>query len=318
MPISFLDQQQQQPQQPTGAGAASSSKSISQLDVRLKARQFVREFASHRYGIFKESGFRGDSMYPPFSTVAGFSAQQAQQSLLVGLHQFKQHNNRTTAPGLEQLLAGGEPVWPNGTAAAAAGALDTDEESATQLLQAHLRGFDEHFNECPFETSVASGLPANAQAAKCMPYLIRVPQAASTSFNLMSSDPFSYTDLRQQQQLAAAAGSGDAGVGVSSEQSIGHGTLPVQWSELADQARWHFCGENFPLSGSASQQQQQEQQQQHNSLAQLNNGPGRKVAPMVHYEHNQRATNKQNTMCQERSALDVIRASDDFKRAPSR
>ena len=272
MPISFLDQQQQ-PQQQQQAQSPPKQSNRQVLDSRLKARQFVREFASHRFGVFKESGFRSDFMYPAFSSVAGLSQQ------------------------LEASNAGGWQRWArwmaNGTQLEQAGAnrseLQQEDHSGGSGT---LRGFDEHFRECKFETSPASGLPANAQAANCLPYLVRADKSLS-SFNLMSSDPFSYA-------TAAAA---------ASETGAAPAEPPVQWDELFAQTRWHFCGENFASNPSGqpaplSAGQQADAYQPSSPLA--NNR-------LVQHEHNQRAANKQNKMCQEKSVLEVIRMSDDFR-----
>lgn len=249
MPISFLEQ-------------SSSALGNPIEDSRLKARLLVREFASHRYGIFKESGFRHDPMYPAFSSLAGLnlSAEAAPT------------RSRLTVNSSEQLLGA-----TNGHQAA------------------NIRGFDESWNECPFETSPASGLPT-AQAAGCAPYLTKGAHSEPLTFNLMSSDPFSY-----KQTLAAAAAK----------------STPLDWKDIADGAKWHFCGENFPPAqpagpGQPTDQgkpagkphpQNQQQQQQH----QLANNPN--------HPHNQLAINKQNVMCAERSAMDVIRQSGDFSPA---
>lgn len=233
MPISFLEQ----------ASALAA-------DAKLKARLLVREFASHRYGIFKESGFRADLAYPPFASLAGLAPASAASA-----HQWRAR----LAPSLLAELA------PEVNAS----------DSRPPANDNIVRGFDEHWAECAFDTAPTSGLP-EPRAAHCAPYLTRAPAAAS--FNLMSSDPFAYAPL---------------GPG---------GAEPVaQWRDVAETARWHFCGDNFPAG--ESQQAQQ--------------GPNKRK-PAAWFEHNQRATNKQNKMCAERSALDVIRSSDDFRRAPFR
>lgn len=265
MPISFLEQHQP-------------------VEARLKARQLVRELAAHRYGIFKESGFRSDFMYPPYASVAGLDAARAAQQLA----RWAWANNRSAS-------AEGAPPHANGSLALgadppAAGA--SGGASAGASAGASLRGFDQHWQECAFDTAPASGLPASGQAANCAPYLAKLPQAATNaplSFNLMSADPFSYVDLAPAGRAHHA-----------------HQPLPVQWArELAEAAggvRWHFCGDNFqPGAGAGAEP-----------------GAHQPAPAAAWFEHNQRAANKQNKMCQERSALDVIRQSADFRRAPFR
>lgn len=219
VPISFLEQRN------SAAQAAAG-------DARLKARQLVRELAAHRYGVFKESGFRYDYMYPPFSALAGANAASLNRS---------------------ELAAPAQPI----------------------------RGFDERWQTCEFDAQRASGLPA-PHAINCAPY-----QTGTTtqpvSFNMMSADPISYAELGARKQ-----------------------PMPLEWARdgLADGgAKWHFCGDssNFfaTTSDTAANNSTQQQQQQY-------------------FAHNQLASNKQNVMCNERSALDVIRSHDDFRRAPSR
>ena len=260
MPISFLAQSQQAP------------------DSSLAARLFVREFAAHRYGLFKESGFRNDPMYPPFSSLAGFP-QQSRPSWRA---------NRTSGPASLEL-AGESPT----------GGFN---QSAREQLSGSVRGFDQNWNECSFETNAASGLPAQ-HALACAPYLARTSAssgdlAQGVSFNLMSADPFSHAELAARGRL------------LGQQQA-----RPVEWRELSESARWHFCGDQFAqpagrqVSGAelakqpalAQQQQQQQQQQVASSFA-----------------HNQLTSNKQNVMCNERSAMDVIRSSEDFKRTQFR
>jgi hypothetical protein len=279
MPISFLDQQQTSNNRSAGGQLQS--------DSRLKARQFVREFASHRFGVFKESGFRSDFMYPPFSSVAGLGPADGQQPPMGGPQRWPRAPQNATAAG-DQLEPGLQQQQLTGL-----GDQQQEESSA-------LRGFDEHFRECKFDTSPASGLPANAQAANCLPYLVRADKSIG-SFNLMSADPFAYAP---PPTTAAAAGTPPSAAN----------ELPVQWAELAEHTKWHFCGENFanpnylPAPAAADQA----------AAA----GGGSSSAPalgavnshkLVHYEHNQRAANKQNKMCHDRSALEVIRWSDDFR-----
>ena len=230
-------------------------------EAKLKARQLVREFASHRFGLFKESGFRSDPMYPTFASVAGLDAGRA---------------------------AAGRWAWA--ASALNRTSLETSSAAANETGSgSNLRGFDQNWTECQFNTSPASGLPASPQAAQCAPYLVGRPnQAQSISFNLMSSDPFSYADLSQLRQASLASQ-----------------PLPLQWRELAEAAKWHFCGDNFAATTAASGQQQQV-------------AGGSPASPAPWFEHNQRATNKQNKMCAERSALEVIKSSEDFRRTPFR
>lgn len=253
-------------------------------DPLLKGRLLLREFASHRYGVFKESGFRSDFAYPPFASLPGLpiGVQQPQLST--------QHKLRATEF--------------NGT------------QEQQQQLHHDVRGFDENWNECSFDTSPASGLPL-PHAARCVPYLTRAPNNTQnghiSSFNLMSSDPFSYTDAWRtggtNSRLIESLGANQA--------------LPLLWRDFAPssdgspQIKWHFCGENFPqvsaqtqAMGSQQQLPQQEQNKKQMSLSQLKESQW--------FEHNQRAMNKQNKMCQERSAMDVIRSHEDFRRAPFR
>lgn len=262
MPISFLEQ-------------------TSQLDARLKARQLVREFASHRFGVFKESGFRNDPMYPPFVSLPGFglAPAEAKRRPLTG-------GNRTL------VLAQPQPsalILDNAEQFAA------NQSAARRGAGAAVRGFDEHWNPCAFETTPANGLPVG-QAATCLPYLARTAESGQQqqhSFNLMSTDPFSLLDLA-----------------AINRPPIASGTQPLEWRDLADSARWHFCGDNFPVtsplepagSGSAGPQPAE-------------------LAPRLQrqsFAHNQLAANKQNVMCQERSAMEIIKASDDFHRTPFR
>ena len=233
MPVSFLE------------AAAQRQQTIAD-DARLKARQLVREFAAYRFGLFKESGFRGDFMYPTFSALAGAETRPNQ---LAGAA------NRT--------VAGDEPL--------------------------ELRGFDANWAPCNFDASHSSGLPANAQAAQCAPYLARwagsgaAPNATNAhSFNLMAADPFAIGAQRPQQQ-----------------EDVLH------WLDVADSAKWHFCGENFAptaVSGGAEQATQQQPQARAQAKA---------------FAHNEKTANKQNKLCSERSALDVIKSSDDFRATSS-
>lgn len=246
MPISFLEDR-------------------GELDSKLKARQLVREFASLRYGVFKESGFRHDFMYPPFSSLAGI---RAPTSSLV-----RQQAIGSTRHNLVQTLS--TLVEANGLSA---------EHNETTI-----RGFNERWADCPFETLSSSGLPS-ARSIVCAPYLSHsgAPEAAQSSrhaqvprsFNLMSSDPFAY------RLAPGAAGSGPA---------------PYEYRELADAIGWHFCGQNF--AGQPGQQ--------------ANPDEPAKVEP-AWFAHNQLATNKQNIMCHERSTLDVIKSSEDFRRTQYR
>lgn len=239
MPISFLEQRNQP------------------LDPKLKARLLVREFASYRYGIFKESGFRADPMYPPFSSLAGLPAAAARRPL-----------NRTHLNLVEGASLGNQ------------------SGASGEQPQANIAGFDEHWNECSFDTQPQSGLPA-AHALNCAPFFTRSsPQPSAGSFNLMSADPFSHVerDPNQASQLANQA-------------------QPIEWRDLADSARFHFCGDNFPPAATPSP------------------GGGEPASGAAHkqsFSHNQLATNKQNVMCNERSAMEVIKSNDDFRRSPFR
>lgn len=262
MPISFLEQNQP-------------------LDARLKARLLVREFASHRYGIFKESGFRSDSMYPPFASLAGLGSGP-------GSGRRANSSSSRTSPAAAQLAL---VVVDNSPASA--------NKSAHEQLVGSIRGFDEQWNECNFDTTPNSGLPTS-HSIICAPYLTRSPateqqqqqrhQTAAPSFNLMSTDPFSYVELGTKVTGAKFANQ----------------PLPVEWRDLADSAKWHFCGDNFPQlvepAATANREANIEsKQQQRQSFA-----------------HNQLATNKQNVMCNERSAMDVIKSNEDFRRTPFR
>lgn len=259
MPISFLERNESAPLsgEPKQQQQQQHQQRHQLQDPKLKARLLAREFAAHRYGLFKESGFRNDFMYPPFASLAGLSLAGA----------GKQRLNRT-------LLAG-------------------ESTSATDWpAELTLKGFDADWNECAFDTQPASGLPTS-QAAGCVAYLTRVgpPSSSSSagvsqpqSFNLMSADPFSHADLSarfgQQQQR------------------------PLEWRELADSIKWHFCGDNFAAPASNGDQ---------------TTATGTIVnRHQESYAHNQQANNKQNVLCQERSAMEVIKASEDFKRAPFR
>lgn len=260
MPISFLDQQQIGGQQ-------------QEHDSRLKARQLAREFAAYRFGIFKESGFVSDFMYPPYSSVAGLPSPTNRSSLpSESSSSFKTSNSSTKSA-----------------------------EAPIELDQ--LRGFDAELRECNFETSSSSGLPTGPESAACLPYLIRAP-TAPISLNLMSADPFSYGPIQQPASSSAVSMNSTANV------------RPIQWGErLARLTSWHFCGENFQTfnenpNGSGNKATTQQQQQQ-----QLEQDKPNRVA---HFEHNQRASNKQNKMCQERSALEVIRNSNDFRQTQFR
>lgn len=302
MPISFLEQQT--------------------LDVRLKARLLVREFASLRYGIFKESGFRSDFMYPPFASLPGVPQARAT------LKPPSNSNNRSSStPQFALILdntmssssSGVDPPTLNQTEAGLA--ISGDSSSL-------IRGFDQHWRECNFDTAPSSGLPTQ-NSINCAPYLTKTTptnsnaadqqqqqqQRAPLSFNLMSADPFSYADSQT---------AGDN----RKHELDGQVLEPIEWRDLAanDAAKWHFCGQNFvapansllatsdPSSSSSLsfgslptaseqvkvQQRSQQQQQLHS------------------FVHNQLATNKQNVMCNERSALEVIKSSDDFRRTPFR
>lgn len=270
MPVSFLEQQ-------------------SPMSARLKARQLVREFAAHRYGIFKESGFRHDPMYPPFSSLAGLPAP-LNQSRRALARAYLDLPLSSTGQSQNQSQSGdglGEP----------------------EVAAVNIRGFDENWNECAFETNPANGLPAGNVAMGCMPYLSKTGDSGPlpSSFNLMSSNPFSYG-------LAESAGSRQLGAaGFRQLAGASQQAQPVEWRELAESASWHFCGENFPASqpltgsGPASGSSKQlGELQQHQQGGQR---PSRAAFP-----HNQLTSNKQNVMCQERSAMEVIKASEDFRR----
>lgn len=281
MPISFLEPKQQ-----------SSASTGQHLDVRLKARQLVREFASHRFGIFKESGFRNDFMYPPFVSLAGFGSGSPS-------------GPRSRLAANRSLLAQAQPT---------AIVLDNVDLAANRTGGDNVRGFDQNWNECTFDTAPGSGLPTGKSAA-CLPYLAATvapggeQQQANNiaqqyhSFNLMSTDPFSYADLAAINKLPAS------------------GSQPIEWRDLADSARWHFCGDNFPpaTSSPGSANNSPIQTPTNNELATGREAPGEAARwQRQSFAHNQLAANKQNVMCQERSAMEVIRASEDFRRTPFR
>lgn len=244
MPISFLDRA------PAGQPAPDG--------VRLKARQLVREFASHRYGIFKESGFRSDFMYPPFSSLPGLQA------------------------------GGGGGAGPTNQSEAALLAFELAFENGTSAHE--LLGFDQRLEQCSFDSSSSTGLPLPGSAANCLPYLVRAPNAPS-SFNLMSADPFAHAPEPRAPR---------AGQATAVDEAL-QGAKPLHWNEqLAELVSWHFCGESLAPPPPTSAEQ---------GLT----GKARASQPPAHFVHNQRPSNKQNKMCQERSALDVIRAHDDFR-----
>lgn len=267
MPVSFLEQN-------------------APMDARLKARQFVREFASHRYGLFKESGFRSDFAYPPFSSMPGLDASRlAASSKWAWLAASREPTGAATSNGSVSQQSTTNNAFGN-------------QQQQQHDEQQQLRGFDDHWQECQFETSPASGLPANAHAANCAPYLVTKPAgSSSSSFNLMSADPFSYVDVAAERPAGA---------------QLANQSLPVHWRELENSTRWHFCGENFPLSPPLAANAGQ---QPPTPMAGAEPVVGHRTTNNW-FEHNQRAMNKQNRMCAERSALDVIRASEDFRRAP--
>jgi len=310
MPISFLEEPQ--------------------VDEKLRARQFVREFASHRWGLFKESGFRSDYMYPPFSSLAGLPS---------GVSKWRWSNASADAPPLgpgyqnhsgaflvEQLDEVGQQHQGGGAA---------DEPSG---VGAYLRGFDDQWRECKFETSSQSGLPA-VNAQNCLPYLAvghqrqqqsragqqgrEQQQQQQQSFNLMSADPFSYSAPALSANLDSSSSAAFQLPPSSQPQPQQHQALPASlahWRQLAESASWHFCGENFPAlsqnqlaNGGQQQMQQLQQTQQQQSLM-----DAQQSRQSNWFEHNQRTANKQNKLCHERSAFDIIKSSDDFKRIPSR
>lgn len=304
MPISFLEQNLP-------------------IEPRLKARMFVREFASHRYGIFKESGFRYDYMYPPFASLPGLPTS----GTAAGVSALRNNNSNSNSNRNKTNLLNqqGQLALIVEQASQQQHNASGSQANSNEQLQASIRGFDEFWNECGFETSPASGLPTS-NSINCSPYLTKPSTAegfgsrqqsssASSpySFNLMSTDPFSYADLSSREAQARLTSQ----------------PLPVEWRDLSasssasggsssDSVKWHFCGENFPLldpsaassssSASASASSLLTNEQQFNNRAQK----GQNLA------HNQLATNKQNVMCNERSALDVIRLSEDFRRTPYR
>lgn len=309
MPITFLEEAS------SSAPTDSSSATAERIDERLRARQFVREFASHRWGLFKESGFRSDYMYPPFSALAGLPATKwnSTGSNADSQPYLAYYNQSTEQQQQQQQLDEQQQQQQNSDAS-----------------QQTLRGYDDLWRECKFETSTSSGLPlVNAQ--NCLPYLTgtstmaaAVASAASTStsansqsFNLMSADPFSYS---HQQSTSSA----DPNIAF---QLPNGARLPppsvAQWRQLADTARWHFCGENFaststmPAAAAAAHSSRlqmanaAQQQQQQNELQAASRQAN-------WFEHNQRSLNKQNKLCHERSAFDVIKSSDDFRRLPAR
>lgn len=236
MPISFLEQSKNQHQ------------THHQMEAKLKARLLLREFASHRFGIFKESGFANDQIYPSFSSLAGKSASLNATSLL-------------DSSMLLQSAA---------------------NDSQHEQLLAHLKGFDQHWQECNFLTSPSTGLPLPA-SANCLPYLAKsaAKLTASSSFNLMSVDPFTHWDSSGAAQRAS---------------KLSGGIEPLDWRDLHHSTSWHFCGQNFATATNSKLEFSEENQLQTRHLA-----------------HNQLASNKQNVMCNERSALDVIKANDDFR-----
>lgn len=216
-------------------------------------------------------------MYPTFASLPGLSAATSNATLAL------RNKNKTLINQQVQLalIAENQQQQVNQT------------NHHPDQPQASVRGFDELWNECSFDTSPASGLPTGA-STNCAPYLTKVntvdgfkPAGSGHSFNLMSADPFSYADLSSREAQAR----------------LTNQPLPVEWRDLAgsgaseSSVKWHFCGENFvPLSDS-----------------EISNRPQR-----AHLAHNRLATNKQNIMCNERSALEVIKLSDDFSRTPFR
>lgn len=305
MPISFLEQNPTVP-----------------IETRLKARQFVREFASLRYGVFKESGFRNDYTYPPFSSVPGLTASVASQgssgssstgsgsrsgrwAWLTGSSQEQPQPQRTNNVLSHQLNG---RTFGSTIEFVAAGNASAPATTPT------LRGFDDQWQECTFDASPESGLPATAHAAACAPYLIasgstgtgaQQSQQQPMSFNLMSSDPFSYLDLSAQRSASAA---------------LAQQPAPLCWRDIAEQTKWHFCGENFaaPIALVNSNNNIGTNGLHANSISGLVTSSAQQQQPIWLAEHNQRAINKQNRLCAERSALDVIRASDDFRRSSYR
>lgn len=311
MPISFLEQ------------SSSQSNSQQQLDVRLKARQLIREFASHRYGIFKESGFRNDFMYPPFvslpgSGVAGSSLTSQRRPSSGGFASLYHASNRTGLLAHALILDNVDSsqsfsTSTNQTTGAARNVNsaqnnpnnNNNNHNNNRNAATNVRGFDENWNECSFETTPANGLPT-PQSTTCLPYLARLTNGATElatpalqlnhSFNLMSTDPFSYVDLSSINKQSAT------------------GAQPLEWTrDLADSARWHFCGENFPLPAGLQGVNSGE-----SGVGQATISNGELAPPRIQrqsFAHNQLAANKQNVMCQERSAMEVIKASDDFHRS---
>lgn len=286
MPISFLEQNQP-------------------IEPRLKARMFVREFASHRYGIFKESGFRYDYMYPPFASLPGLTTPAG--GATTGMFALRNRNKTN-----QQLLNQQGQLALIGETSSLLSSHQTNHQNNIEQLQASIRGFDEFWNECSFETSPTSGLPTS-NSINCAPYLTKHTEevgqkqsAPPSSFNLMSTDPFSYADLSSREAQAR----------------ITNQPLPLEWRDLSgvsssstsspsESVKWHFCGENFtPIDNSPSGSLTTNEQQ----LQQFSN----RLQRGLNLAHNQLATNKQNVMCNERSALDIIKLSEDFRRTPFR
>lgn len=316
MPISFLEEQPQ-------------------VEERLRARQFVREFASHRWGVFKESGFRSDPMYPAFSGLAGLSLDGGAASLaLLQARSASLQRRNASVPAADYLL------WAlsNNLNQSASEQLVLDEQRQQELggansgpTTASFKGFDDQWNECRFETAPSSGSPA-ANAQKCLPFLVsnsNEAQAASEqqqqqqhSFNLMSADPFSYAS-----QSMATQNSNSDGLTPSLEPNLQLAAkLPASltnWRQLASSARFYFCGENFPapaanqlpasgVGASGSNVNQLQHQQQNQIQPQLQAGK------QMEQQHKQSTVNKQNKLCHERSALEVIKSSNDFRKLPFR
>lgn len=225
----------------------------SDLPAKLKARALWRELAAYRYGIFKESGFRHDPLYPPFASTPGFATPADRPDAT----EDNGNDNDSLRPPLDNLLF------------------------ASRAGLFAVAGFDESLGECGFETAPSSGLPL-AKSANCLPLFVEArnesarPVHALQSLNLMNADPFLWLPAAHKPALVAAS------------------------AQLLDAVSFHFCGQNLANIG---------RQQQPTS--------GHSKAPQsAHFEHNSRAQNKQNLMCGERSALDVIRSHDDFKSPP--
>lgn len=341
MPISFLEESAPANSNQINPNSNRNSNQMQapSLDVKLKARLLLREFASHRYGLFKESGFRGDPAYPPFTSLPGQAAGGGPRAPA---------NQRQHQRSASQWEASQAPAltWHHLNSSGAQ--LAPDQQQAPFQM----RGFDAQWNECSLETQAATGMPAR-HALECAPFLVRAncesgahargpgaadPQLQLGGFNLMSADPFSYVGAHQRHAPSGAFATAAA-------------CAPLDWSELAGAdgsgPKWYFCGEQFAPSNqnhrlpnssqtgntNSNSNQIHHQATRSNSNANANANPnpnansnktglsGFQAASSsfsINQAHNILALNKQNIMCNERNSMDIIRQSDDFKSNPFR